>query len=85
MSETKLRVGRKGEIYTTKQLRKALGLREGFWVKAQVQGDSVIIRRAATAEELLEKPGLASLTVRDFEKLSLRLQRRALRKKKMTG
>ncbi len=85
MSETKLRVGRKGEIYTTKQLRKALGLREGFWVKAQVQGDRVIIRRAVTAEELLEKPGLASLAVRDFEKLSLRLQRRALRKKKMTG
>ncbi len=82
MSENLLKVGNKGEIYTTKELRKALGISGGSWVKAEVHGDAVLLRKAKSLEELLEKRRIASISVEEFEEFSLRLQRAAARKKK---
>ena len=57
MSETvELRIGRRGEIYTTREVRKKIGLVAGEKVIAGVEGDKLVIRPKPSALSLLEKP-----------------------------
>lgn len=57
MSETvELKVGRRGEIYTTREVREKVGLVAGEKVIAGVEGDKLVIRPKPTALSLLEKP-----------------------------
>jgi bifunctional DNA-binding transcriptional regulator/antitoxin component of YhaV-PrlF toxin-antitoxin module len=79
LSETVLKVGRKGEIYTTRKVRDWLGIRANSWVKASRRGEAVLLQKARTLEELLQAPSKASVSVNEFERLSVRLQRAVLR------
>ena len=57
MSETvELKIGRRGEIYTTREVREKVGLVVGEKAIAGVEGDKLIIRPKPTALSLLEKP-----------------------------
>lgn len=57
MSEkVELKIGRRGEIYTTSEVRKKVGLIAGEKAIAGVEGDKLVIRPKPTALSLLEKP-----------------------------
>ena len=57
MSETEeLKVGKRGEIYTTKKLRTKIGLAVGGRAIAIVEGKKLIVQPKPTALTLLEKP-----------------------------
>jgi len=57
MSETvELKIGRRGEIYTTREVREKVGLVVGEKALAGVEGDKLVIRPKPTALSLLEKP-----------------------------
>jgi len=51
-----LTVGAKGEIYTTEELRRAVGIEPRTVVVAEVGEKQLILRPKESAEHLLEKP-----------------------------
>ena len=53
--EVTIKVGRRGEVYTTAQLRRKIGLAPGAEVLAKVEGTALIIRAKPTALDLLRK------------------------------
>jgi len=73
MVEALLKVGRRGEIYTTKELREAVGIRPGGWVRAYVEDGKVVVEPAPTIEDLIER-SLAKLSPEEAEELSLEVQ-----------
>jgi len=57
MSETtELRLGKRGEIYTTDKIRKKTGLTPGGKAIARVEGNRLIIEPKLDMLKLLEKP-----------------------------
>jgi bifunctional DNA-binding transcriptional regulator/antitoxin component of YhaV-PrlF toxin-antitoxin module len=57
MSETEeLKIGKKGEIYTTKKIREKTGLTPGGKVIATVDKGQLTLKPKPTALNLLEKP-----------------------------
>jgi bifunctional DNA-binding transcriptional regulator/antitoxin component of YhaV-PrlF toxin-antitoxin module len=57
MSETEeLKVGKRGEIYTTRKIRTKIGLIAGEKAIATVEGNRLIVQPKPTALTLLEKP-----------------------------
>lgn len=74
MSETVLKVGRKGEVFTTKELRRKARIKEGGKVRATVEEGKLIIEPIPSIEELLEKP-LLSIRVKEVELLSEEAQK----------
>jgi len=57
MSETEeLKIGKKGEIYTTQEVREKAGLAPGGKVIATVDEGRLILKPKPTALTLLEKP-----------------------------
>lgn len=56
MSETTLRVGKRGEIYTTRRIRERTGLAPGGMVVAKVEEKALILRPKPTAISLLKEP-----------------------------
>ena len=78
MSEFKLKVGKKGEIYTTSKLRKILNLKQGNTVIAKVVGEGkVLLEVNPTIEDLLKKPKKVKLSFEEIEKLSIEIQKEA--------
>ncbi len=78
MSEFKLKVGKKGEIYTTAKLRKILNLKPGSIVIAKVVNEGKILLEVnPTIEDLLKKPKKVKLSFEEIEKLSIEIQREA--------
>ncbi len=76
ISEFKLRVGRRGEIYTTAKLRKILNLKPGSRVTARIVGEGkVLIEVTPTIEELLKRPKKVKLSVEEIENLSVEAQK----------
>ncbi|WP_457549614.1 AbrB/MazE/SpoVT family DNA-binding domain-containing protein [Archaeoglobus sp.] len=76
ISEFKLKVGKKGEIYTTAKLRKILNLKPGSTVVAKVIDEGkVLIEVTPTIEELLKRPKKVKLSVEEIEKLSVEAQK----------
>ncbi len=74
MSEVVLRVGKKGEIYTSKELREKVGIRPGGLVRAVVEGRRLIIEPIPSIEDLLEE-AVIELTPGEAEELSEEAQR----------
>ena len=75
-SEFKLKVGKKGEIYTTAKLRKILNLKPGSTVIAKVVSEGkLLIEVTSTIEELLKKPKKVKLSVEEIENLSVEVQK----------
>ena len=74
MSEYILKVGGKGEIYTTKKLRALVNIKENGRVKAIVKGNKLIIEAIPTLEDMLQK-NIIELSPEDIEKLSIEVQK----------
>jgi len=74
ISETILKVGRKGEIYTTKEIREAVGIKPGGIVRATVEGSKLVIEPIPSIEDLI-KDKVIELTPDEAEKISEELQR----------
>ena len=74
MSETTLKVGKKGEIFTNADLRKRANIKEGGKVKARVVENRLIIESIPSIEELLKHP-VAKMTTKEAEKLSEQTQK----------
>jgi len=74
MSEVVLKVGKRGEIYTSKELREKVGIRPGGLVRAVVEGRKLIIEPIPSIEDLL-KEAVAELTPEEAEELSEEAQR----------
>lgn len=56
MQYEELKVGKKGEVYTTKKVRKKVGIVPDSLVIATVKGKKIIIERKPSATDLLEMP-----------------------------
>jgi len=72
----KLKVGKRGEIYTTAELRNILKLKPNSTVLARIVDEGkVIIEVVPTLEELLKKPKKIKLSIEDVERLSIKAQK----------
>jgi bifunctional DNA-binding transcriptional regulator/antitoxin component of YhaV-PrlF toxin-antitoxin module len=74
-SESILKVGKKGEIFTSADLRKRANIKEGGRVKASVVGNKLVIEAAPTIEEILKRPPAIVSTTKEFEKISEDIQK----------
>ncbi|MBI4257538.1 MAG: hypothetical protein HY619_01155 [Thaumarchaeota archaeon] len=73
-SETILKVGKKGEIFTSKELRAMAKIRKGGQVKAKVVDGKMIIETVPSIEDLLQNP-VISIKVEEAEALSEEAQK----------
>ena len=76
MSETVLRVGKRGEIYTRSDIREKVGIKPGGLVKARVEDHRLVIEPIPTVEEMLEQT-IVELSPSEAEKLSEEAQKEA--------
>jgi bifunctional DNA-binding transcriptional regulator/antitoxin component of YhaV-PrlF toxin-antitoxin module len=74
-SEVILKVGKKGEIFTSSEIRKRANIKEGGRVKADVVGNKLIIEAIPSIKELLQRPPIMKMTTKEFEKLSEEMQK----------
>ena len=74
MSETILRVGKRGEIYTSKELRLKVGIKEGGIVRAIVEEGRLIIEPIPRIEEVIQRP-VVKLSPKEAERLSEEFQK----------
>jgi bifunctional DNA-binding transcriptional regulator/antitoxin component of YhaV-PrlF toxin-antitoxin module len=74
-SESILKVGKKGEIFTNADLRKRANIKEGGRVKADVVGDKLIIEAIPSIEEILKQPPVMRTTTKKIEKISEEIQK----------
>jgi len=74
-SETTLKVGKKGEIFTNADLRRRANIKEGGKVKATVVGNKLIVEALPTLEELLKLPPIIRTTTKEIEKNSEEIQK----------
>jgi len=72
MAIMELKVGTKGEIYTTDEVRRAVGIEPRGVVVAQVEEKQLILRPKVRGEQLLEKPRLSVPPVSGKEMSMLR-------------
>ena len=69
-----LKVGKRGEIYTTKEIREKAGIRPGGYVRAVVEGGRLIIEGLPTVEDLLND-AVIELSPEEAERVSEEVQR----------
>ena len=74
MSEIILRVGKRGEIYTSKELRLKVGIKEGGIVRAIVEEGRLIIEPIPRIEEVIQRP-VVKLSPKEAERLSEEFQK----------
>ena len=73
--EIVLKVGKKGEIYTTKKIREKLGIKKGGLVRAIIDRGRLILEPIPPLEEII-KNGIVELTPEEAEKLSQETQKK---------
>jgi bifunctional DNA-binding transcriptional regulator/antitoxin component of YhaV-PrlF toxin-antitoxin module len=74
LSDKILVVGKKGEIFTTKEIRAQAGLKEGGRVRATVVEGKLVVEAVPSLEEVLRTP-LLKVGVRMAERLSEEAQK----------
>ncbi len=74
MSESILKVGKKGEIYTNKDLREKMGIRKGGKVRAIIEGKKLVIEAIPSLEDMLQNP-VIHISVEEAERLSEEAQK----------
>ena len=74
--EVKLKVGRKGEVYTTKKLREVSGITPGSTVIVRAEPGKIVIEKIPSIEDAI-KDYTVKLTVEQAEKISEEIQREA--------
>ena len=75
MPEIILKVGSKGEIYTTKEVREKIGIKAGGRVRAIIREGELIIKPLPSIEELVKRPKLVKITPEEAEKISEKVQK----------
>ncbi len=70
----RLKVGKRGEIYTTKEVREIAGIRAPGEVILVVRGDELVIRRPPSLDELLKRKPVLRITFEEAERASEELQ-----------
>ncbi len=72
----KLKVGARGEIFTTKEIREILGLKPSREVIAIVTKDGLLIKPKKSIKSLLKKrQPINKISVKEFESISEEIQR----------
>ncbi len=71
-----LRVGKRGEIYTNRELREELGIVKGGYVKAYIKDNKMIIEPIPSIEEVI-RDTFTSLTPEEAERISEKIQKEA--------
>jgi len=74
-SEVTLKVGKKGEIFTSADLRKRTNIKEGGKVKATVVGNKLIVEAVPSIEEILKLPPIIRTTTKEIERVSEEIQK----------
>jgi len=75
----KLKVGSKGEIFTTKEIRSLLGLKPSSEVIAIITKDGLLIKPRRSLKSLLKKRKIMiRMSVEEFESLSEEIQKEML-------
>ncbi len=74
MSEILLKVGKRGEIYTTKEIRKMLGIRKGSIVRAKIEEGKLIVEPIPAIEDVIRNP-VVRITPEEAERISEEAQR----------
>lgn len=69
-----MKVGKKGEIFTDKELRKKANIKEGGRVRATVAEGKLIIEAAPSIEDLIRNP-VVRIRVDKAERLSEKAQK----------
>ena len=67
-----LKIGKRGEIYTTREVREKAGIVPGGRAVARVEGDQLIIQPKPTALSLLTEPRVNRVPVSSEELSELR-------------
>jgi len=76
----KLRVGSRGEIYTTKKIREIIGLEPSSEVLAIVTEDGLLIKPKKSLKSLLKKRQITlKMSVEEFERVSEEIQEEMLK------
>lgn len=73
----KSRVGSKGEIFLTKEIRKKLGLRPGTEIDIKVDDGKLIARAIPKVKDLLRESSEVEITFEDFHKFRKGLSKKA--------
>ncbi len=75
MSEVKTKVTKKFTLYIPKSIARAVGLKEGDYVKLKVEGSKIVMERVPDPFELaLKGPKFAKITFEEFERESEEMQ-----------
>ncbi|MEX2707050.1 MAG: AbrB/MazE/SpoVT family DNA-binding domain-containing protein [Candidatus Freyarchaeota archaeon] len=74
MSEVILKVGKRGEIYTNREIREKSGIKPGGFVKAVVRDSKLIIEGITSIEEVI-KNRVLELSPEEAERLSEEAQK----------
>ncbi len=74
MTEIILKVGRRGEIYTTKEIRERLGIKKGGKVVAYIVDNMLMIVPLPSIEEKI-KCTILKLSPKEVEEISEEIQR----------
>ncbi|HDI74871.1 MAG TPA: hypothetical protein ENF55_02845 [Thermoprotei archaeon] len=70
----RLRVGKRGEIYTTKELRRLAGIRAPGEVVAIVTEREIIIKKPISLKELLSREPVLKISFEEAERISEKVQ-----------
>jgi AbrB family looped-hinge helix DNA binding protein len=62
MAEYRVKVGKRGELYTPKKLRLEIGLAAGDELVAVVEGEAIILRKRKTIVDVLGEESLATVS-----------------------
>lgn len=73
-----LKMGKKGEIYTTKELREKMGLKANQKLRAAISQDGkrLVIETIPSLEEILRRKPVLTITPQEAEEISEREQKR---------
>ncbi len=76
----RLKIGSKGEIYTTREIRKLIGLEPSSEAIGIITKDGLLIKPKKSLKALIKKrKPLIKLTIEEFEKLSEEAQQERLK------
>jgi bifunctional DNA-binding transcriptional regulator/antitoxin component of YhaV-PrlF toxin-antitoxin module len=75
LSETILKVGKKGEIYVTKKIREKVGIVKDSFVKVLIKDGKPIIELIQKIENLTKEKKIIELIPQEAEKISEEMQK----------
>ena len=78
--EKKSKLGKKGEIYTDKEIRKLVGIDLEDEIFIIAKPGIIIVKKIPTLEQILLEEPLISINIKEFENLSEEFQKKSMLK-----